>query len=87
MKEKHKHQAAIDLLRTEMCKIGGELFEKEFVTLCLETRAEQGDEEAKKELNMSSFVEKMLGGIQSDDDKSTKFKSLLESILVLSKDT
>lgn len=53
---KHKHQAAIELVRKEIARIGGELFEESFVQMGLELNAEDGDEEAKKTIGMMNFM-------------------------------
>lgn len=86
MNEKHKHQFAIDLLRGELCKIGGEIFAETFEREVLKIQAEKGNKDVQEELNMIDFLSKLLRNEVLEDDKTAQFHSLLKSILVLSKD-
>ena len=87
LKVRHQHQGAIDILRKEMCRIGGELFEAEFVKIALKQQATAGSKEAAKELSMVDFMEKMFaGGASLETDKEQLFGKLLKSMLILSAD-
>ncbi len=85
MNGKHKHQLAIDLLITELCRIGGEIFTKAFVEKILRARGEKGYKNAEEELNMNSFLDSLLAG-QIEGNEAAQFHSLIESVLILSKD-
>jgi len=86
MSKKHKHQAAIDVLRSELCKIAGEIFERTFVTEALKEQAKNGSEEAEKELGMIDFMYTLLGSKTASDEATEKFHSILASIHALSLD-
>lgn len=78
---KHKHQAAVDLIRKEVARICGELFEESLIQMGLESNASYGDEEAKKTLNMMDFVRNL--SLDADNAREARLIELMGSIKVL----
>ena len=70
---------AIEILRQELYKIGGEIYAKGLSKEILNRKAENGDEEAKSELSMLEFTDRLLKG-SIKDGKSDKFKELVAAI-------
>jgi hypothetical protein len=78
------HKIAIEILRDELFKVGGKLFAKAAVRLGAEARIENGDDQAKKDLDVADFAQSLFAGMEYGMHDEKKFRSLLQTIAFLS---
>lgn len=74
---------AIAILRSEIDRLGGELFGAEFEKIILERTAEAGSEDSARKLKMNEFVNNLLDGQYDNEDKANKIEELFLAISVL----
>lgn len=86
MSRTHRHQEAINILRREMCKIGGELFEHEFVEQAIYIRDNNGDDAAKVELGMKEFMDTLFNNSEAVGTTKRRFVALCNALIVLIRD-
>ena len=84
--KKYKHQFAIECIKKELCRIGGELFEQEFIKQGLNKQAELGNKEAQDMLGMQTFVEKLFSISEATNEKEEQFIELCKSLCFLIND-
>jgi len=73
------------ILLEELYKIGGELFSYAAIKKSTELKADNGDEESKKILQMNDFLEQMFNNKEPNSEKEKLFNEILTAIQILQK--
>lgn len=76
-----KHTYAIEILRQEVNRLGGELFAQAVLEMALKARAENGDKEAEEQLSVLEFTTELFNNVSQD--KQEVFDQLVVSMVTL----
>lgn len=74
---------AIQVLRKEIDRLGGELFSQELDKFILKGTALQGDSHSERRLKMDEFVGNLMGGDYTGDPRAKDIEELFEAITLL----